>query len=215
MANKEFRVNGIDYMETGKGYYYKVEAGKKIRIKKQDFEDAFEDLCQETNDELDEQVEEWMAEINEAKEVQKKAQQESDKMAEDAVNAVKHMSPEQVVEVVDSVIEKAEKKTKKRKSKDIAFEMQGFTLTAKQVNFIKMIPDDDFYEHGLDSTLWIDCLCDTVADTFSPMAVGAMISTLREKELIYVDIQKVNGKKCKYFGFTPLGKKIAKELGLN
>ena len=199
MANKEFRVNGIDYMETGKGYYYKVEAGKKIRIKKQDFEDAFEDLCQETDDELDEQVEEWMAEINEAKEAQKQEQAKSDKQAEDAVNGK----------------DKPKKVKKPRRSKDIAFEMQGFTLTAKQVNFIKMMPNDDFYEHGLDSTLWIDCLCDTVADTFSPMAVGAMISTLREKELIYVNVDRVNGKKCKYFGFTPLGKKIAKELGLN
>jgi hypothetical protein len=89
------------------------------------------------------------------------------------------------------------------------------TLTAKQVAFIKRMPEDDFYEHGLDSTLWIDCLCDTVADIFNPMAVGAMVSTLREKELIYVDVDRINGKKCKFFGFTPLGKRIAKELGLN
>jgi len=206
MANKEFRVDGIDYMETEKGYCYKVEAGKKVRIKKQELEDAFEDLCHRTDEQLDlyveesgldEQVDEWMAEIDEAREVQAKEQAESDKQAEDAING------------------KSKPAKKPRRSKDIAFEMNGFTLTAKQVNFIQMIPNDDFYEHGLDSTLWIDCLCDTVADIFNPMAVGAMVSTLREKEIIYVDIQKVNGKKCKYFGFTPLGKEIAKELGLN
>lgn len=46
------------------------------------------------------------------------------------------------------------------------------------------------------------------------MVVGAMVSTLREKDLIYVAQGKVNGKKCKYFGFTDLGKAIIKELGL-
>jgi hypothetical protein len=113
--------------------------------------------------------------------------------------------------------EKPDKKkvAKPRRSKDIAHEYHGITLTTKQVSFIKMVPNDDFYENGLDSKLWIDCLCDTVADIFSPMAVGAMVSTLKEKELIYVNVDKVNGKKCKYFGFTPLGKAIAKELGLN
>lgn len=204
-GTKEFTVDGIIYMETEKGYCYKVEAGKKTRIKKQELEDAFEDLCHRTDEQLDlyveesgldEQVDEWMAEINEAKEAHAEEQAKSDKQAEDAING-------------------KDKPKKKRKSKDIAFELNGFTLTAKQVNFIKMMPEDDFYEHGLDSTLWIDCFCDTVTGTFNPMAVGAMVSTLREKDIIYVDVQKMNGKKCKYFGLTPLGKKIAKELGLN
>lgn len=203
---QEFRVDGIDYMETEKGYCYKVEAGKKTRIKKQDMEEAFEDLCHRTDEQLDlyveesgidEQVDEWMAEIDEAREAHEQEQAESDKQAEDAING------------------KAKKVKKPRKSRDIAFEYKGFTLTKKQVAFITAITKDDFYEHGLDSTLWIDCLCDTVADIFNPMAVGAMVSTLREKELIYVDVDRVNGKKCKYFGFTPLGKRIAKELGLN
>ena len=203
---KEFRVDGVDYMETEKGYCYKVEAGKKTRIKKQDMEEAFEDLCHRTDEQLDlyveesgidEQVDEWMAEIDEAREAHEQEQAESDKQAEDAING------------------KAKKVKKPRKSRDIAFEYEGLTLTKKQVTFITAITKDDFYEHGLDSTLWIDCLCDTVADIFNPMAVGAMVSTLREKELIYVDVDRINGKKCKFFGFTPLGKRIAKELGLN
>lgn len=204
---QEFRIDGVDYMVTEKGYYYRTENGKKTRIKKQEFEDAFEDLCGRTDEQLDLYVEQsgldemdgWAKEVQEmeaAKEAHKKEQEASDKQAEDAING-------------------KTKVKKPRKSKDIAFEMQGFTLTAKQVNFIKMMPEDDFYEHGLDSTLWIDCFCDTVTDIFNPMAVGAMVSTLREKDMIYVGIEKMNGKKCKYFGLTPLGKKIAKELGLN
>lgn len=107
------------------------------------------------------------------------------------------------------------KASKPRKSKDIAHESNGVTLTAKQVKFIQRMPEDDFYEHGLDSALWIDVYCDTIADEFNPMAVGAMVSTLREKGLINVGMQKVNGRNSKFFGFTELGKQVAKELGLS
>jgi hypothetical protein len=192
---KEFTVNGITYMETEKGYFYKVEAGKKIRIKKGEYEMAWDEYMANANDQAD--VDEWQAEADADLEAREQKQAESDKMAEEAVN------------------DKPKKVKKPRKSRDIAFEYEGLTLTKKQVAFITAITKDDFYEHGLDSTLWIDCLCDTVADIFNPMAVGAMVSTLREKELIYVDVDRVNGKKCKFFGFTPLGKRIAKELGLN
>lgn len=112
----------------------------------------------------------------------------------------------------------AKKATKKpRKSKDIAYEGHGKTLTAKQVDFIKHIPDTCFYEAGLESTPWCDVLAEEIGGQFAnkPMTVGAMISTLREKDLIYVGTEKVNGRKAKYFGFTEIGKAVAKELGLN
>lgn len=110
-----------------------------------------------------------------------------------------------------------QKTSKPRKSKDIAHESNGVTLTAKQVDFIHHIPDTCFYEHGLESTMWCDVLADEIGGQFEgkPMTIGAMISTLKEKGLIYVTQDRVNGKKCKFFGFTELGKQIAKELGLN
>lgn len=116
----------------------------------------------------------------------------------------------------DKAAEKAMNKgaKKPRRSKDIAYKGNGVTLTKKQVDFIKRIPEDDFYENGLDSMLWIDVFCDTVADQFNPMAVGAMVSTLREKKLINVGMQRVNGKNSKFMNFTDLGKEIAKDLGL-
>lgn len=112
--------------------------------------------------------------------------------------------------------EQKTKTTKKttRKSKDIALEVNGVTLTKKQVAFLKRLPEDDFYEHGLDSALWIDVLCDTVADEFNAMSVGAMVSTLREKNLISVSKERVNGKIAKYMAFTETGKEVAKKLGL-
>lgn len=130
--------------------------------------------------------------------------------------AEKRAREEKQVEA-DKQAEKTFKKASKpRRSKDIAFEQVGMpTLTAKQVKFIKRMPEDDFYEHGLDSALWIDVYCDTIADEFNPMSVGAMVSTLREKGLVNVGSDRVNGKRCKFMVFTDLGKQIAKELGLN
>ena len=116
----------------------------------------------------------------------------------------------------DAEAEKKFNKQKTRRSKDIAHESNGVTLTAKQVDFIRHIPDTCFYEHGLDSTMWCDVLADEIGGQFAgkPMTVGAMISTLKEKGLVYVAQDRVNGKKCKFFGFTDLGNQIAKELGL-
>lgn len=109
-----------------------------------------------------------------------------------------------------------EKKTKKaakpRKSKDIAHESNGVTLTTKQVEFLKALPKCSFWENGLDSGLWCDCIAEDIG--WNPMSVGAMVSTLREKDLVVVIPQKVNNKKCKSMEFTELGKKVAKELGL-
>jgi arsenate reductase-like glutaredoxin family protein len=192
---REFTVNGIIYMETEKGYCYKVEDGKKTRIKKQELEEAFEMLCEDTDELMDEQVDEWMAEINEAKEAQKQEQADSDKQAEDAING--------------------KKKAKKRKSKDIALEIAGVTFTAKQVDLMRHFPDTCFWEHGLDSTPWIDCLIDEIGGQFAdkPMTVGALLSTLNEKGVIAIAMDKLNGKKVKFFALTEFGKQVAKEIG--
>lgn len=123
----------------------------------------------------------------------------SDKEAEDMVNGKK---------------EQDAKKSRKRASKDIAYTGIGFTLTAKQVDFIRHIPDTCFYEHGLDSTVWCDVLADEIGGQFAgkPMTVGAMISTLREKSLLCV----AKGEHSrKYIEFTEVGKEVAKDLGLH
>lgn len=114
------------------------------------------------------------------------------------------------------------KPRKARKSKDIAYEGHGKTLTAKQVDFIHHLSDSCFWEHGLESTLWIDCLCDEIEGQFAgkPMTVGAMVSTLCEKGLGYravdslTDMTTGRSRKATYFALTDLGKEIAKELGL-
>lgn len=90
-------------------------------------------------------------------------------------------------------------------------------LTAKQVDFIKHLPDTDFWENGIDSKIWVDCLCDDIKGQFEgkPMTVGAMISTLCEKGLGLRAKEKINNHKATSFCLTELGKQVAQKLGLN
>lgn len=191
-----FELNGTTYNSNEKGNrFYKTIGTQKVRISEVEWLSALDRLADL----------EWEQEADAEK------QAREDKVAADAKQAEEAVA----------------KKTKKKSKKNVAFEgvfetgegetfkVNHVTLTEKQVKFIRLLPRDDFYEQGLDSALWIDVLCDTLADEFNPMALGAMVSTLREKHLISVGVQKVNGKKCKFFGFTELGKKVARELGLN
>ena len=122
-----------------------------------------------------------------------------------------------VTDPVDEEQEKEVKKTKKRRSKDIAFELDGVTLTTKQVDFIRHLPDTSFWEDGIDSALWVDVLTEEIGGQFAgkPMTVGAMISTLREKKLVEVGIEASRKGKPKFMTFTDLGKEFAKKLGLS
>lgn len=105
---------------------------------------------------------------------------------------------------------------KTRRSKDIAYEGNGVTLTTKQVDFILHIADTDFWT-GFDNSIFVDALCDQIGGQFEekPMTVGAMISTLCEKGLAYRGKDRVNGHKATYMRLTELGKKVARELGLD
>lgn len=122
----------------------------------------------------------------------------------------------------DEIEKKSAKKTKKsgRSKKNAAYRKQfgevEITLTEKQVDFFHHMQDTCFWEQGLDSTPWIDVLCDEIGGQFAnkPMTVGAMVSTLREKDLLIVGVQRVNGRKAKFFELTDLGKEVATDLGL-
>lgn len=191
----QIEVNGIKYIQTRPGYYYKNENGKQVRIGKSEWEQAFAEY---TNIEDDG----WDAE-QELKD-RKDAEDKKDTEAEQNFNG-KTEKP-------------ATKKASKRRSKNIAYTYKSgeteITLTDKQLIFIERMPEDNFFEHGVESALWIDVYCDTIADEFNAMAVGAMVSTLREKGLINVGVQRINGKKSRYFNFTELGKQVALAIGL-
>ena len=113
--------------------------------------------------------------------------------------------------------ESAPKKKSARRSKDIAYDGNGVTLTAKQVDFIRHLPDTNFWENGLDSAVWTDVLADEIGGQFAgkPMTTGAMISTICEKGLAVRATDRINGRKATFMALTELGKKVAAELGLN
>lgn len=126
---------------------------------------------------------------------------------------------EEIEAVAAEMAPKTKKSTKKSK-KNAAFVMTvdetEITLTAKQVDFIKHLPDTNFWEDGIDSVIWVDCLCDDIGGQFEdkPMTVGAMISTICEKGLGTRCTDRRDGRKCTSFALTETGKVVAKKLGL-
>ena len=213
-----FKHNDTYFTREKTGYHYgQPVGGIKKRISKKVFDAAYEEYL---NAEWQRKADEEKAKQEEAK----KAQYEAD---EKAVLGAEKATEDKKTGETPAKKDNAKKATKKaRKSKDIAYTYYDsddvetrkavLTLTAKQVDFIKHIPDTCFYEHGLESTPWCDVLAEEIGGQFAgkPMTVGAMISTLREKDLIYVGTEKVNGRKAKYFGFTEMGMAVAIDLGL-
>jgi hypothetical protein len=186
-------VEGTLYTQTRPGYYYKKVDGKQTRIPKAEWEQAFDTYTSTQEDEFDAE-----GEIKARKDAESKKDRETEKNFN-------------------------KKQTKKaRRSKDVAYEMARLngeeaetivTLTAKQVDFLKSLPGTSFWEDGIDSILWCDCIAQDI--DWNPMSVGAMISTLREKNLIVVARDDSRQGKPKAMTFTDMGKQVAKELGLN
>ena len=187
----EIEVEGIKYTQTRPGYYYKRVDGKNVRIPKSEWEQAFDAFTAEVN-EADEEFD-----AEDEIRARKEAEEQKDRETEQNFNGKKTAKP--------------------RRSKDVAFEMDTIeghiTLTAKQVQFLKLLPKTCFWEEGVESTLWCDCIADDIG--WNPMGVGAMISTLREKRMVTVDRDESRQGKPKYITFTDLGKTVMQKMGLN
>lgn len=197
MANTytTLRGNVISTNETGTHCYMWPEGrkGERVRIKKAEYEQIIRE------DELE----------------RKLVAEREDAEVEAAVEATEESQTTEETQQIAK--EFAPKKKRIRKSKDIAYDGNGITLTAKQVDFIRHLPDTCFWERGLDSALWTDVLADEIGGQFAgkPMTTGAMISTICEKGLANRATDRVNGRKSTFMVLTELGKKVAAELGLN
>ena len=227
-----FVIGNTTYNESN-GRYYKTENGKKTRISKAAYDAAAAEWTEMvTNrakqgieqDEIDAVLDELNHGQDEKSELPKGFEIKSDWdgdtttyfLYKDGKCLGTHWEYE---DAVAAAIEAAKTTpTKKRRPKDIAHESKcGVTLTAKQVDFMKHLPDTCFWENGLDSEIWVDCLCDEIGGQFmnKPMTVGAMISTLCEKQLGVRCRQKVNGRTATSFALTDLGKTVMSELGID
>lgn len=205
--------DGTIYERTEGGYFYKSTGGvdKKgnplmMRISKAVFEQAFDQYVEEAR--AEQETESWEKEADKDHEEQEKNQ-----------NKIKAESEKNDHEAEEHMNKKSSKKRAPR-NKDLAakitFEGKEIGITEKQKDFMLHLPDTDFWEHGLDSCIWIDVLADEIGGQFAgkKMTVGAMVSTLREKGLVNVGREKVNGKCAKSMALTGAGKAMAEEIGL-
>lgn len=209
-----FNHNGRNYAQNEKGnrFYMQGDDDKYIRISQRAYEEVFAEFLEKTTEKIELEddtnaIAEYSAEM---------AQEEAKEDAEDTQNTE---APAPASDAKKTP-KKAKKNTRKKKVQVGGFEFQEgevhLILTSKQVDFIKHLPDTCFWQDGLNSTPWVDCLCDDIGGQFEgkPMTVGAMISTLREKKVLVVSIGKYDNKKSKYISLTELGQRVATELGL-
>lgn len=86
------------------------------------------------------------------------------------------------------------------------FEGKRVILTPKQTEFMERLEENETWEQD-DSGRWYygDHYAECMSDTMSPMSVGAMITTLREKGVIRTEYTRVDGRRVCKFQLTELG----------
>lgn len=209
-----FNHNGRNYAQNEKGnrFYRQGDDGKYIRVSQHTYEEAFAEFLEKTTEKIELEddtntIAEYSAEM---------AQEEAKEDAEDTQNTE---APAPASDAKKTP-KKAKKNTRKKKVQVGGFEFQEgeihLILTPKQVDFLKRLSDSSFWQQGTQSTLWIDILCDEITGQFEgkPMAVGAMVSTLREKGILAVALGRLENKKAKYVELTDLGQRVAVLIGI-
>lgn len=210
-----FELFGATYTRKANGYCYvqcNGETSKTSRISKAEFEARYSEYTAMDMTLTEIESEEIAGAVDEIPAEQFRDMVEKMNREQNERNEFTNISKEDVVDAILS----ENKKKRVRKSKDIAYDGNGVTLTAKQVDFIRHLPDTNFWENGLDSAVWTDVLADEIGGQFAgkPMTTGAMISTICEKGLANRATDRVNGRKATFMELTELGKKVAAELGL-
>lgn len=93
------------------------------------------------------------------------------------------------------------------------FEGKRVLLTPKQTEFMERLEENETWEQD-DSGRWYygDLYAECLSDTMSPMSVGAMITTLREKGVIRTEYTRANGRKVCKFQLTDMGEFVYNRL---
>ena len=93
------------------------------------------------------------------------------------------------------------------------FEGKRVLLTPKQTEFMERLEENEAWERG-DPSKWFcgDNYAECLSDTMSPMSVGAMITTLREKGVIRTEYTRVDGRRVCKFQLTELGMLVYNRL---
>lgn len=93
------------------------------------------------------------------------------------------------------------------------FEGKRVLLTPKQTEFMERLEENETWERGNPGKwLYGDHYAECLSDTMSPMSVGAMITTLREKGVIRTEYARVDGRRVCKFQLTNLGMLVYNRL---
>lgn len=196
--------NGNTYIRKPNGYcFYCNTSGSMLHISQKEFNRAYVQYDEERGREMflvpEEEMETAVAKVEESEQT------------EEGKRIVKAMKGDK----------KSTRKPRRVKGSEIiTLDTTNGTvevsLTPKQIDFIRHLPDTNFWENGLDSSIWVDVLCDEIRGQFEgkPMTVGAMISTLCEKNLGFRSRAKVNGHMSTSFNLSPVGQLVAAKLGV-
>ena len=195
-----FTVADVGYNTNEKGNrFFRIEDGKTTRIGRAEYEAAFEQYADAAADDEELEFDEGAA-IREAK---KEMEEASDRAAEEAVNHPKRSS-----------------RSLRKATRVVVVDGREIGLTEKHVTFIENLPKCYYWDRGLDSSVWVFDVRDTLEVVgMAGMTVGAMVSTLREKGLLCVmlgAVESANGRtrREKYIELTETGKKVAEALGI-
>ena len=186
MKKAMFTLDGVGYNQNAKGNrFFKIYAdGHTVRIARSEYEIAYETYMDNAEQEM----------YDEEQETRAKKGRESDKIAEDSVNRPKKAKR---TRAATSVVDLGKIKV---------------ALTEKQVAFMMALPLSKDWKN-VDSEIHIMDLGMDLGGEFAekPMTVGAMITTLREKGIIFVT---KGSRKERSFNLTDVGVKVAIEMGL-
>lgn len=106
--------------------------------------------------------------------------------------------------------------TQRRKqegSVSVAFGDTSVLLTPKQLEFMERLSEcPDWEKYGPTGEYVASEYAQELSDTMNPMSMGAVLTTLREKDLLQTDKRRVGPIKCCVFKLTDLGVQVYNSL---
>lgn len=102
---------------------------------------------------------------------------------------------------------------KQEGSVSVALEKASVLLTPKQLEFMERLSEcPGWAESGPSGTYVASEYAQELEDTMNPMSVGAVLTTLREKDLLQTKKDRIGGIRCCVFSLTDLGVKVYNKL---
>lgn len=119
-----------------------------------------------------------------------------------------------------SVVRKTQgtaKRTPRKRTQEgglsVAIGETSIALTSKQLEFMERLSEcPGWTECGTNGEYVASQYAEELSDTMNPMAVGAVLTTLREKQILTTTKTRMGGVKCCMFKLTETGKQIYKSL---